>query len=81
MAGSEGFEPPILGPEPSALPLGQLPLNFNEGFCPSVKTLPCHFQRPRNFIFEKPFAVQRIQEKVSLQKSAELFHTWPIPSN
>jgi hypothetical protein len=25
MAGSEGFEPPILGPEPSALPLGQLP--------------------------------------------------------
>ena len=26
MAGSEGFEPPILGPEPSALPLGQLPL-------------------------------------------------------
>lgn len=26
MAGNEGFEPPILGPEPSALPLGQFPL-------------------------------------------------------
>jgi hypothetical protein len=26
MAGDEGFEPPILGPEPSALPLGQSPL-------------------------------------------------------
>jgi hypothetical protein len=25
MAGDEGFEPPILGPEPSALPLGQSP--------------------------------------------------------
>jgi hypothetical protein len=26
LAGDEGFEPPILGPEPSALPLGQSPL-------------------------------------------------------
>lgn len=26
MAGEEGFEPPILGPEPSALPLGHSPL-------------------------------------------------------
>ena len=26
MAGDEGFEPPILGPEPSALPLGQSPM-------------------------------------------------------
>lgn len=26
MAGDEGFEPPILGPEPSALPLGQSPI-------------------------------------------------------
>ena len=26
VAGDEGFEPPILGPEPSALPLGQSPL-------------------------------------------------------
>ncbi len=26
MAGDEGFEPPILGPEPSALPLGQSPV-------------------------------------------------------
>ncbi len=25
MAGMEGFEPPILGPEPSALPLGHIP--------------------------------------------------------
>jgi hypothetical protein len=25
LAGDEGFEPPILGPEPSALPLGQSP--------------------------------------------------------
>jgi hypothetical protein len=25
MAGEEGFEPPILGPEPSALPLGHSP--------------------------------------------------------
>jgi hypothetical protein len=25
VAGDEGFEPPILGPEPSALPLGQSP--------------------------------------------------------
>ena len=28
MAGDEGFEPPILGPEPSALPLGQSPMFF-----------------------------------------------------
>ena len=26
LAGDEGFEPPILGPEPSALPLGQSPM-------------------------------------------------------
>jgi hypothetical protein len=26
MAGDEGFEPPMLGPEPSALPLGQSPI-------------------------------------------------------
>lgn len=26
MAGDEGFEPPITGPEPVALPLGQSPL-------------------------------------------------------
>jgi hypothetical protein len=26
MAGDEGFEPPIMGPEPTALPLGQSPL-------------------------------------------------------
>lgn len=26
LAGDEGFEPPILGPEPSALPLGQSPV-------------------------------------------------------
>jgi hypothetical protein len=26
VAGDEGFEPPILGPEPSALPLGQSPM-------------------------------------------------------
>lgn len=26
LAGDEGFEPPILGPEPSALPLGQSPI-------------------------------------------------------
>ena len=29
MAGDEGFEPPILGPEPSALPLGQSPITKN----------------------------------------------------
>lgn len=27
MAGDEGFEPPMTGPEPVALPLGQSPLN------------------------------------------------------
>ena len=27
MAGDEGFEPPITGPEPGALPLGQSPTN------------------------------------------------------
>ena len=27
MAGDEGFEPPIMGPEPIALPLGQSPLD------------------------------------------------------
>lgn len=26
MAGDEGFEPPISGPEPDALPLGQSPI-------------------------------------------------------
>lgn len=26
MAGDEGFEPPITGPEPGALPLGQSPM-------------------------------------------------------
>ena len=26
MAGDEGFEPPISGPEPGALPLGQSPI-------------------------------------------------------
>ena len=29
VAGDEGFEPPILGPEPSALPLGQSPLELS----------------------------------------------------
>lgn len=29
LAGDEGFEPPIPGPEPGALPLGQSPLNLN----------------------------------------------------
>ena len=28
MAGDEGFEPPITGPEPVALPLGQSPLQI-----------------------------------------------------
>ncbi len=28
LAGDEGFEPPILGPEPSALPLGQSPITL-----------------------------------------------------
>ena len=28
VAGNEGFEPPITGPEPVALPLGQFPLNY-----------------------------------------------------
>lgn len=28
MAGDEGFEPPIMGPEPTALPLGQSPMGF-----------------------------------------------------
>ena len=27
LAGNEGFEPPITGPEPVALPLGQFPIN------------------------------------------------------
>jgi hypothetical protein len=27
MAGDEGFEPPISGPEPGALPLGQSPVS------------------------------------------------------
>ena len=27
LAGDEGFEPPITGPEPVALPLGQSPIN------------------------------------------------------
>ena len=27
MAGDEGFEPPITGPEPGALPLGQSPMD------------------------------------------------------
>lgn len=26
LAGDEGFEPPIMGPEPTALPLGQSPI-------------------------------------------------------
>lgn len=30
MAGDEGFEPPITGPEPDALPLGQSPLDFQD---------------------------------------------------
>jgi hypothetical protein len=30
LAGSEGFEPPIMGPEPIALPLGQLPLKWRD---------------------------------------------------
>lgn len=29
MAGDEGFEPPITGPEPAALPLGDIPILFN----------------------------------------------------
>ena len=28
MAGDEGFEPPIMGPEPTALPLGQSPIKW-----------------------------------------------------
>lgn len=28
MAGDEGFEPPITGPEPGALPLGQSPVQL-----------------------------------------------------
>lgn len=37
MAGDEGFEPPILGPEPSALPLGQSPLQGR--IIPNVRIL------------------------------------------
>ncbi len=33
MAGDEGFEPPISGPEPGALPLGQSPIGFNRSNC------------------------------------------------
>jgi hypothetical protein len=29
MAGDEGFEPPITGPEPGALPLGQSPVGMS----------------------------------------------------
>ena len=29
MAGDEGFEPPITGPEPGALPLGQSPISLD----------------------------------------------------
>ena len=30
MAGDEGFEPPIAGPEPAALPLGQSPVGLED---------------------------------------------------
>jgi hypothetical protein len=33
MAGDEGFEPPISGPEPGALPLGQSPILVQRGYC------------------------------------------------
>jgi hypothetical protein len=32
MAGEEGFEPPILGPEPSALPLGHSPSSIRQTY-------------------------------------------------
>lgn len=31
LAGDEGFEPPMTGPEPVALPLGQSPMRENSG--------------------------------------------------
>lgn len=30
MVGVEGFEPPVSGPEPDALPLGYTPIEFND---------------------------------------------------
>ena len=36
VAGEEGFEPPITGPEPVAVPLGQSPFATGEGFDPPM---------------------------------------------
>jgi hypothetical protein len=58
LAGDEGFEPPILGPEPSALPLGQSPTRISQreqirifNFWDST-----HLWRARNFVFEIKFS-------------------------
>ena len=41
MAGDEGFEPPITGPEPVALPLGQSPLHRFSGAFPLTNVHYC----------------------------------------
>ncbi len=85
MAGDEGFEPPILGPEPSALPLGQSPM------------ISVHYYNVRGgsnrVTFGDPVATSlqiSLQEWTPLQPATGGFHpdpgtrtqcltTWPIP--
>ncbi len=40
MAGVEGFEPPLLGPEPSVLPLDHTPTNVREFYTREVQNTP-----------------------------------------
>ncbi len=58
MAGDEGFEPPIVEPESTALPLGQSPVSAlfypKVGFELLIRD-SSHLWRPRNYIFQNKF--------------------------
>ena len=65
MAGDEGFEPPITGPEPVALPLGQSPIYFLNRNGP----LPCHDK-----IFSRFFAAPPQLGSLSFVRASGLAH-------
>jgi hypothetical protein len=60
LAGDEGFEPPILGPEPSALPLGQSPIRTSQKINTQIiKMDSTYLRQARNFSIGKLVAIGR----------------------
>ena len=63
VAGDEGFEPPITGPEPVALPLGQSPLACIIITYLGFESDSTHLRWARNFISENKFSRESFPAK------------------